>query len=290
MSDTLLHVCESLYFPLSLRIHEPTRRQYRIAIRDYGEFLGRDPTAADLDDDRITCWMSRRLDEGLAPITVRERAGRIQTLWTWMAKRRLVERFPTFAKPRVPESMPLAFSEDELRRFFRSCRKERGRIAGIPADIWCVSFFGFVFNTSERKSAALAVQIPWLDLDGKVCQIPPSVRKGGVKGACYSLWDETVALLREVIAVDPRRSHVWPFDKCHESYYTLLNRILRDADLPIDRKHKTHAFRVTHNTHHKMATGQHSPNLGHSSSATSEKHYEDRRYTQKDGHRLFIPW
>ena len=290
MSDTLSHLAETLYFPLNLRIHEPTRVQYRIALRDYGTYLGHEATTADLDDDRVTCWMSKRLDDGLAPVTVRERAGRIQTLWTWLAKRRVVDRFPTFTKPRVPEPMPLAFSEDELRRFFASCRKERGRIAGVPADLWCVSFFGFIFNTSERKSAALAVQIPWLNLDAKICQIPPAVRKGGLKGATYSLWDETVALLREVIAAGPKRVQVWPWDKCHESYYTMLNRVLRDADLPTDRKRKTHALRVSHNTHYLRETGRHSPNLGHSSSATSERHYEDRRLTQQDGHRLVIPW
>lgn len=291
MSDqTLLHVCETLYFPLSIRIGEATKRQYRIALRHFADFLGRPATPADLQDDVLTCWMSRRLAEGLAPVTVREQAGRLQTLWTWMARRRIVEHFPTFAKPRIPESMPLAFSEDELRRFFHSCRKERGRIAGIPADLWATSFFAFVFCTSERKSAALAVQISWVDLENRVCTIPASVRKGGIKHAIYPLWDELVPLIRDCIAADPRRVHVWPWDKCGESYYTMLHRILRDAGLPSDRKHQTHALRVSHNTHHKRLTGQHSPLLGHSDSATSERHYEDRRYTQKDAHRLFIPW
>jgi integrase len=290
MSETLLSLCERLYWPLNLRIHEPTRYQYSIALRDYGRFLGRDPTTDDLGDDSITCWMSRRLDDGLAAITVKERAGRIQSLWTWLAKRRIVDKFPTFTKPRVPESMPLAFSEEELQRFFRSCFKERGLIAGIPADIWCSSFFAFVFNTSERKSAALAVEIAWVDLDARICMIPPAVRKGGIKGACYPLWPETVPLLRDCIAANPRRVHLWPWDKCEESYYTLLNRILKDAGLPVDRKHKTHSLRVTHNTHYKRMTGQHSPLLGHSSSETSERSYEDKRFTQRDNPTLFIPW
>jgi len=285
-----MHVCETLYFPLSLRIGESTRYQYRIALRHFATFLGRDPTSADLHDDAITAWMSRRLSEGIAPITVREQAGRVQALWTWMARRRMVEQFPTFAKPRVPQPMPVAFSEDELRRFFRSCRKERGQIAGVPADIWVSSFFAFIFNTSERKGAALAVLVSWMDLENRVCVIPPAVRKGGVKGAVYPLWPETVPLIRECIAANPRRTHVWPWDRCHESYYTILHRILADADLPVDRKHMTHGLRVSHNTHHKRLTGEHSPLLLHSSSATSERHYEDKKYTIKDAHRLFIPW
>jgi hypothetical protein len=52
MPDELLALCERLYFPLNIRIHEPTRYQYRIALRDFARFLGRQPTRADLDDDR----------------------------------------------------------------------------------------------------------------------------------------------------------------------------------------------------------------------------------------------
>src|SRR5690349_18491458 len=108
MSDDLLQICEQLYLALNIRIHEPTRYQYRIALRDYSRFLGRPCCMADLDDDSITMWMSRRLQDGLSSRTVRERAGRLQTLWTWMAKRRMVERFPTFIKPLVPQNMPIA--------------------------------------------------------------------------------------------------------------------------------------------------------------------------------------
>lgn len=290
MADELLALAESLYFPLNIRIQEPTRYQYRIALNDFGRFLDRAATVADLADDTITRWMSQRLKDGLAAITVKERAGRVQTLWTWLAKRRVVPDFPTFIKPRVPESVPLAFSEAELRRFFQSAGKERGMIANVPADIWCLSFFAFIFNTSERKSAALAVEVGWMNLDGGICTIPAAVRKGGVKSACYPLWPATVPLIRQCIESNPRRVHVWPWDRCPESYYTMVNRILRDAGLPVDRKHKTHALRVTHNTHHKLLTGNHSPLLGHSSSQTSERYYEDKRFTTADMPKLFIPW
>ena len=111
-----------------------------------------------------------------------------------------------------------------------------------------------------------------------------------MKGAIYPLWPETLPLIRECIAANPRRVHVWPWDKCHESYYTMYDRVLRDAGIPVDRKHKTHSLRVSHNTWAKVMTGRHSPLLGHSDSATSERHYEDKRFTNKDAPTLFIPW
>jgi integrase len=292
MTDTLNYILESLYFPLrAVSItSDQTRYQYELAVRDFGRFLQREPTKADLTDDNLTLWMASMLRDKLAPITVRERAGRLGTLWTWLAKRRLVDQFPTFGKPRAPQKIPQSLTECELIRFFRSCSKERGKIGPVPADIWCLSFFGFVLNTSERKSAALAVEIRWLNLQDRVCVIPAEVRKGGIKPAVYPIWQETVPLLAACIAADPCRLRMWPWHKCHESYYTMLNRILRDAELPVDRAHKTHCLRVTHNTLTKVMTGQHSPLLGHSSPETSHRHYEDVRLTQKPSLPFFVPW
>ena len=286
----LLGIAESLYFPLRLTIAEPTRKQYKIALRDFGTFLGHAATVADLDDDQITMWMRKRLDDGLAVVTVRERAGRVSTLWTWMAKRRMVDRFPTFTKPDAPETLPQALTEGELRRLFASARKERGMIGGIPADLWWLSFLAFVWNTSERKSAALAVKVEWLDLARGVCSIPPEVRKGGKKWAVYQLWPETLPLLAAALQIDPRREHVWPFPYCPGSYYTRYDRILRDAGLPVSRKTKTHCLRCSHATWRQVAGGDATRALGHSDPQTTQRFYIDRRQLPPDETRLFVPW
>lgn len=290
LHSDLLGIAEQLYFPLRLSISEPTRKQYRIALRDFGEYLGRLATLADLDDDRITMWMRKRIDDGLAIVTVRERAGRVSTLWTWLAKRRIVNTFPTFTKPEPPETLPQALTEDELRRLFASARKERGLIGGIPADLWWLSFLGFVWNTSERKSAALAVQVKWLDLERGIATIPPDVRKGGKKWGVYQLWPETLTLLAAVVAVEPNREHVWPFPYCPGSYYTRYDRILRDAGLPVSRRTKTHCLRCSHATWRQVAGGDASRQLGHSDPATTAKFYIDRRQLPPDDTKLFVPW
>lgn len=290
MTDSLHELCTTLYFPLSLRIGDATRKQYLIALRDFGRFLGRPATLADLRDDALTMWMSRRLADGLAPATVREMAGRIGTLWTWLAKRAIVNHWPTFAKPQVPQSMPTALSEDELRRLFRSAAKERGTICGIDAGLWWVSFLGFVWNSAERKSAALAVKVAWIDFGAGTCTIPPQVRKGGQKWAVYRLWPETLELLKRCLEAQPKREQMWPIDFCHESYYTRYNRILRDAGLPVDRRHKTHSLRCSHATHMEVAGGNPTKDLGHADPATTRRYYIDSRMMPDDNPRLFIPW
>lgn len=292
MTETLSSILESLYFPLrALSIKsEKTRYQYRLAVRDFGLFLGRIAMPSDLTDDNLTLWEAAMLSEKLGAITVRERAGRVGALWTWMAKRRMVECFPTFEKPRPQEPCPYALSPEQLRAFFSSAGRERGAIDGIPAHLWCRSYFAFVFNTGERKTAALAVQIQWLDLINKTCCIPPDVRKGGLKWGRYPLWDETIPLLEACIAIDPKRELVWPWPKCEGSYYVMYNRILRDAGIPVNRHTKTHCLRVSFATWTKVFGGDPSQALGHSSPDTFQKHYNDQKFTGSNQPKLFIPW
>lgn len=289
--STLRQFCEQLYFPLNLRCRsDHTRYQYIRALRLFGEFLGHDPTLDDLHDDRLTLWMSQLLRLGMAPVTVRETAGRVSALWTWLAKRELLQRFPTFTKPQVPETLPVALTENQIRALFRSASKERGIIGGVPADLWWTSFLAFVWTTAERKSAALAVRVAWIDFNSGCCTIPPDVRKGGRKWAVYKLWPETVALLAECLEAAPRREQMWPYDFCHESYYTRYNRILRDAGIPVNRRTKTHALRCSHATYLEMRGGDPSKQLGHSDPGTTRRFYLDPKFTDKEQPKLFIPW
>jgi integrase len=293
MSETLLAVCETLYFPLNIRIRcEDTRTQYRIALRHFGRFLGHDPTLADLQDDLITAWMTRRLDAGISPTTVREQAGRVQSLWTWLAKRRKVDAFPTFVKPDSPEGMPYALSIDQLGALFRSAAKERGSLGGVPADIWWTSFLGFVWCTAERKSAAMQLRYEWLNLSAPEAKavIPAGVRKGRKKAGCYDLWPELVPLLVAVSQAGPTRDLIWPFPLCQNSFYTRYDRILKDAGIPVSRRTKTHSLRVSHATWRTVFGGDATRQLMHSDPAVTLRHYIDRSKLPSDGVRMPIPW
>ena len=289
--QTLCELCESLYFTLNLKCRsEHTRYQFRHAIEAFGEHIGHVATVDDLRDDLITVWMSALMRRGKAAVTAREMAGRISSLWTWLAKRGVVKTFPTFSKPQVPDTMPTALNENQIRSLFRSASKERGEIAGIPADVWWTSFLAFVWTTAERKSAVLAVKVSWIDFGTRTCTIPPDVRKGGKKWACYRLWPETMVLLSSCLESKPNREQMWPIDFCHESYYTRYDRILKDAGIPVSRRTKTHALRCSHATWLSVMGGDPTKQLGHSDPGTTRKFYFDPRFTDKDQPKLFIPW
>lgn len=289
----LWHTCETDYFPRKLNLRSPnTRRQYRYACEDFSEHLQRPAALADLDDDVLTIWTASMLDRKppLSVYTVRERLGRILTLWTWLAKKGYLGKFPTIQRPEAPDPLPIAPREEELRRLFRSAQKERGAIEGIPADQWWVSHLGFVWCTSERKSASLSVRVKWLDLDQRVCVIPAEYRKGRRKHGIYPLWPSLIPILRSVIAACPNRELVWPWPYDEVTYYNHFRRIAVDAGWPDDRKHKTHALRVGHATHLKIAGGDPTAKLMHGDVATTIRHYIDSRLIPPDENRLFIPW
>lgn len=293
MSDTLWSVCESFYFPRNLDLRSPrTKRAYRYALEHFGRHLGHPAGLADLDDDLVTVWVSSQLDaaqvSGESVYTVRERLGRVLTLWRFLAARRLVERWPTVRRPAAPEPVPMALTVGQAVVLFEACRWEPGKIAGIRAGWWWEAFLAFVLSTSERLGASLATRWEWLDLALLSVTIPPLVRKGGRKAGHYELWPEIVPLIERIKM--PPRELVFPWDRSESCYFYRYGRILERAGLPNAPNWKTHSLRCTHATWRQMAGGDASRTLTHSDPATTRRHYIDVRHLPKDDVRLPVPW
>lgn len=287
--ECLLAVLTDRYFPLRTKIRsEDTRRQYRFAINDYAEALGRPPTLGDLTDDGMARLMVHLTDRGLAEITINERVGRITALWRWLAKRGVVSHWPTIEPIPVPERIPRAWTQDELRSLFASVQKELGHIGGVLARDWWLAFLAFTWCTSERRGATLAMTWKMVNLTAGVATLPPAIRKGRKKAGVYDLWPEVVELLREIR--QPPRELVFPFPFDNTTYYNHFSRILRRAGLPVGRAYKTHAIRVSHATWRELLHGDSTDALGHDNPATTRKSYIDPRVLRKNRKPLFIPW
>src|SRR5262249_33987493 len=157
-----------------------------------------EPTADDLDDDVISEWVKHLEASDRSTYTVREKLGRVIALWNWLAKRRLVEQFPTIERPEPPEIVPTAMSEQQLRPLFDEVAHEHGYIDGVRARDWWAAFLGFVWATGERKGAALSLRWEWLDFSRKQIVIPANARKGRRKAGIYVLWDELARLLKRI--------------------------------------------------------------------------------------------
>lgn len=283
-------ICTQTYFPARLKIRHPhTKAQYRFAVNNLGEYLGRIPTLEHLTDDHVAGMMGYLIDvKGLAPRTANERRARLHALWRWLAQRGHLSQWPTTEPLPLAGRPPRAWSQDELRRLFAAAEAERRPVGEIPGQHWWPALMAWLWNTSERIGATLAMEWSHLDLPQRVAVLPADIRKGSRKWASYTLWPETVTLLERIREPERRIVFAWPHTV--HTYYNRWNAILRRAGLPTDRNCKSHALRVSHATWVRVLSGQHAQTLGHSSSETTTRYYEDPRIAKRAAPHLFIPW
>lgn len=271
---TLWSLCLKTYFRVNIAIRcEQTRRRYGIALADFREFLGHDPTPSDLTDDNLAGLTGLLLSRENAPETINERTGRIRALWTWMAKRRLVEMFPTVQNVKEPRRTPRAWTQDEIGRLFAACDAERKPVCGIPGSLFWRTLHAVLWDTGERIGALLALRWEWIDLATGRVNIPAEARKGGDQDMAYSLHPETIALLRQI--EQPRRELVFPWPGAPQSIYYPYKKILARADLPNNSKSKFHRMRRSVASHLQAAGVDATAALGHSSADLTRRSYLD---------------
>lgn len=274
ISDALSGVCETLYFSGNLRINSPiTKKQYRHAPNDFAAFLGRIPIIDDLRKPVLTGFLRWLKDvRGLAAKTCNERTGRLRALWQWLAEEQMLDRIP----PRnlrlpEPETVPVAWSTEELRAIFYAAGNLAGQVSGVPAGKWWQALLLWLWNTGARYGETMALE--WEMIRGEMAVIPGAKRKGGLKTAYYRLWPDT---LERMHALRGESSRVFAWDRSECSYYLEWNRLLKSAGLPTGRKRKTQSMRVSHATWLAASGGDATRSLMHSSGTTTAKHYLDR--------------
>lgn len=293
MPDSLRNWIFTRFLPQNLKVrNELTRKNYGHAVNDFAEFLGREPVLSDLSDEALTGLTLHLLNtRHLAERTANERAGRIKTFWSWAARKRYVDQFPTFQPVPEPEKIPLAWRENELVKLFNSCRRQRGEICGIPAWRWWFTIHGFWWCTGERIGATLAMRVEHLRLDEAVAVLPASIRKGRRKPAVHYLWADLVEMFRSILPPNgPERQLVFPWPKHHTTLYHYYNKVLKMAGLPHDRYCKPHKMRVSHASWRHMAGEDATRALGHDSPDTTRRHYLDPTLIKQDESKLFRPW
>ena len=293
MSENLRHWIFERYLPQNVRVrNERTKKNYRHAVNDLAELLGREPLLSDLNDETLTALIVHLLGtRKVAEVTANERAARIRTFWTWAARKRVVELWPTFSLVPVPEKVPRAWREAEMVKLFNACRASRGEIGGVPAWRWWFTIHGWLWCTAARIGETLALRVEHLSLDEAVAVVPASIRKGKMKAACYHLWPDLVEMLRMILPPHaPERELVWPWPLDITSFYGHYNRLLIRAGLPHDRTCKPQRMRVSHATWRHLAGDDATRALGHSSPETTRKSYLDPTICRPDERQLFRPW
>jgi integrase len=295
--QSVRRVVLDFYLPSNIAIRDPkTRVNYLRACDDLAEFLGRESVLSDLTDEtlaRFLIWLldgSQRRRGKLAETTANERFGRIRAFWTWAARKRYVDQFPTVRCVAEPERIPRAWREDELVKLFNACRRQRGDIAGIPAWRWWVTLHGWLWCTSERIGATLRLRVSDLRLDDLLAVVPAQIRKGKREPRVYAIWPDLAEMLRMILPPHgPERELVWPWPRKQSTLYHHYGKLLKMAGLPNDRYAKPHAMRVSHASWRERIGEDAGRALGHKDAASTRR-YIDPTLLKQDESKLFRPW
>lgn len=277
---TLRQLFEKQFAPIKLRGRQPdTFRLYRLTIKMFGDYLGRDATIEDLNDLTVAeflLWYEDRPSVKSAK-TVNNRRQNLQTLWEFAARKGLTPTFPDIQRLPEPEIVPKARTIEELQGLLSHIDTDPSirQVGRIPGWLYWRTLHLWWFYTGERSGATLMLEWEMLDLETGVAQVPARIRKGKVKAKRYELPPHVAEQLKMMRALDSVSKLVFGAFKFNKStWYNRYSAILKKAGLPADRLSKGHMMRRTHGTHLEIAGGDAQESLGHSRPETTKRYID----------------
>lgn len=277
----LIDLC-GLYLSVRTKIRsDKTHEHYRRSIRQFTDYLQHEPTLADLTDDTLSGFLLDTVRRGFSPITANQRAKQLRALWTWAAKRRIVEYFPTYDDLVEPEPLPEAWNDTQLTQLFAACSRQRGWIGPHVAATWWLAIHWWWLCTAERTEATMLLDRSMLRLDQSLAIVPAAIRKGGKKNRIYRLTSRCVELLHEMLKPPTESGRVFEHGwKDWKSIYSAYRRLLRDAGLPYVRgRSGPKKMRCTVYTQIELGGGDASRFARHSDRRTTEAYLDQMMVT-----------
>jgi integrase len=280
---TIYDLFEERYRPLRLRGRSPnTVRLYHCTIRSYSKWLGRQATLDDLTDLTVSRVLEIRARQ-CSPYTAEKERTQLCCLWRFAADLRLVESRPMVPAAPLPDRVPKAWSEEDMRSLFRAASYTRGVIGHVPARIWWPALISVLWETAERIGAIMEVEPS--DLDPPHLLVRAEYRKGGKRDRVYKLSENTLTLVRACISI--RRSHkVFEWHRNRNSLWRHFGDIVTRAGLGCGwgngrRSLKFHQIRRSAASHYAARGGDPVSLLDHSSPRITKRWYLDTRLTDK---------
>jgi integrase len=263
----------TVYVPLRLRGRSPESvRLLRHAVTQFSRWLGRPALLDDLDDLVVSQWLAAMAEKKSPNSVARERSG-LLAIWNLAQGRGLVKLRPTVAPELVPQSVPRAFSADELVRLADSARYAWGWVGPIPAGTFFRALIAVGLETGERINAIL--KTPRHCWQRPTLTVPASIRKGRRQERVYELSPEASDL------VDAVTRHEGPTVFWWVASGTALRKrwktITRRAGLGDGRDVQFHALRRSTASHLAAAGLDATAYLGHSTDRITRRSYLDPR-------------
>lgn len=271
-----LHAILNDYYSPMRGISDRTLKLYGFTLAAFGQFLGHEPTVADLDHLVVARFLAWRLREREPGTAAKDRA-QLRALWqlAWDEGLPGVKKGPSASLRRivVPERIPEAWLTDEMRRLVAAAGEEPGTVDGVNAAGYWRALLLVTYDTAERISAVLSLRFE--DVHDGLVHFRAEGRKGHRRDITRAISPDTQAAIAAI--EKPLRHVVFPWERAVSTLYHHLDRILKRADLPVNRRSKFHRIRRTSASYYEAAGGDAQVLLDHSSPALKRKSYIDPR-------------
>lgn len=274
-SITLQEFFDTVYRPLRLRGRSPkTFALYGSTIRTFGKFLGRSPTLIDLADEVTLARFIEHRQQTKSPYSAEKERSQLMSLARLANERRMIPSLPTCPPGVLPDRVPHAWSEDELRRLFLAACEAKGFNGPVRSGEWWPALLLVAFESGERVGALLTAEPhhyarPFLT-------IPAEIRKGGRRSRSYELSAEACDRLERIMGT----RHIFEWHNAYTYLWDVLRAIRKHAGLA-GKRLAFQQLRRSAISHISKAGGDPVAFAGHAQAATTRRWYLDPRYVPR---------
>ncbi|MDM4014677.1 tyrosine-type recombinase/integrase [Roseiconus lacunae] len=271
---TLSTLLDDHYIPARLvGKSKNTIRLYRVCIRNFSKWLGRDAVVADLTTQTIGKYLQHSIENtSLSPHTIEKEAAEFRAFSTFCARRGWLRSCPDIPSINCPKRVPEAWTDEELVRLMNACENAVGDVGSVPASHWWPALVSLIYDCGERISAVLSIEKTDIGSDGWLT-VRGEYRKGKTRDKRYKLRPETLERIHRM-KVTSGAVFAWPM---HPNYiYTRFDEILKAAGLPATRRDKFHKIRRTTASNFEAAGGNATRLLDHTDRRTTEAYLDPR--------------
>ncbi len=239
-----------------------TIRLYRTTFRKLNQYLGRQATLDDLNDDLICRYLQKLLEnKDYSKHSAKKERCNLLAIWNYAAKKKFVAEFPQVPVIKAPEPIPTAWTLDEMQAIAKACKMESRKYDGVNGGDWWFALLSIIYETGERIGAVRSLR--WENIRGPWITFTAETRKGGIKNNITQVSSSTVQALDAIRA--PARFEVFPWPYSETYIYRVYRDILTKAGLDVGRRSMFHKIRRTTATHYSAAGHDATKLLGHSS-------------------------
>jgi integrase len=267
----------TVYVPSRLELSREAIHQMTVTIRVTERWANRALSIHELDETLVRAFLVDYRREHAAATTNSKRC-HLLALWqcafdedvvSLPPRRRKIRR----AKPRP--QIPEAWQVSEVARVIAEAKRDTRPIADLPAGLWWESLLLVLFDTGERRGAALAASIEDLKLPhGGIVFRHTKTRR---PRWCL-LHADTLDRCRRLVRLQSSRQIIWPWPYSREMLEHRFRKILARAGVSYGRGKGGlfHKLRRTSGSLVEAAGGDGSRHLGNTR-AVFEQSYRDPR-------------